>query len=183
MKPGFARRLKRKKPDLFIVFGGPTCSFLHEHPDMPVRCMVSSKTQKSFVEPGLVDAFVMQEGEEALFNLASWRLSGSIATFPGTILYSNGKYASSLSAPCSLIKDLDQIPYPAWEKFPLGLYSSRNILPILFSRGCINKCVFCNDWKIWQRKYRSRSALNIFKEMKTITEKYNVSNFQCNDFV
>ena len=177
-----ASRLKQKKPDLFIVFGGPSCSFLHEHPDMPVRCMVSFKTQKSMVPPGVVDVFVLGEGEEALFKLVCARVSGTnISSIPGVISYANGKYVFS-SRP-QLMKNLDSLPYPVWEKLPLQFYSSKNTLPILFSRGCVNRCSFCNDWKIWQGKYRCRSALNIFQEMKIAAEKLKIKTFQCNDLL
>ncbi len=176
-----ATMLKRRKPDLFIIFGGPSCSFLHNHPDMPIRGMVSFKTQKSLVEPGVVNAFVIGEGEEVLFNLIDSYYLNNISPIPGAILYLNKKYTSF--SPFALIKDLDQVPYPLWEKFHLNLYSSKNTLSILLGRGCINRCTFCNDWIMWGKKYRNRSALNVFKEIELIIGKFKVSSFQANDLI
>ncbi len=176
-----AKRLKQKKPDLFIIFGGPSCSFLYNDAVMPLRFMISFKSSDYFAEPGVVDAFVIGEGEETTCQLINSLLSGNMHPLPGAIIYLNGKYTAP-SHP-SLIKNLDEIPFPAWEKFPLHLYPSRNTLPILFSRGCVNKCTFCNDWKIWQGKYRYRPAYNIFREMKTMHEKFNTEIFQCNDLM
>jgi len=176
-----AARLKRNNPDLFVIFGGPSCAFLHKHPDMPVRGMVSFMTQKSLLEPGVVDAFIVGEGEDILYNLVNSYFLGKVELSSGVILYSNGKYNISQIHP--LIDNLDKIPFPAWKKFPLNLYPSRQILPILFSRGCINRCAFCNDWIIWRGRYRCRSALNIFKEMEEMAKTFGIFSFQSNDLL
>ncbi len=176
-----ATLLKERNPDLFIIFGGPSCWFLHNDPVMPIRYMVSLKTKESFIRPGVVDAFVLGEGEETLPELICGYLSDNIQPIPGTVIFSGGEYiVSPARAP---ILNLDKLPYPAWEKLPLDLYYLKNHLPILFSRGCINKCAFCIDWIIWQEKYRCRSALNIFEEMKIMQKKFNRNTFQCNDLL
>ena len=43
-------------------------------------------------------------------------------------------------------------------------YTSKT-LPISTSRGCINKCLFCSEFRLW-RKYRYRDAENIFEEIR-----------------
>ena len=176
-----AERLKQREPRLFIIFGGPSCSFLHEHSNMPVRGMVSFRTQKSLVKLGVVDAFVIGEGEESIYKLVNLCFSGKTYPLCNVVLYKHGRY--SLYAGNSLIENLDETGYPVWDKLPLKLYSSGNTLPILFSRGCINKCSFCNDWKIWQGRYRCRSALNIFEELKVMSKKFDAKVFQCNDLL
>ncbi|NOZ64165.1 MAG: radical SAM protein [Caldiserica bacterium] len=176
-----AKRLKQKNPDLFIIFGGPSCSFLYEDPAMPLRFMISFKSSNYFAEPGVVDAFVIGEGEETTFRLINSHLSGNMYPVPGAIIYLNGQYTTPSHRP--LIKNLAGLPFPAWEKFPLELYTGQNTLPILFSRGCVNRCTFCNDWKIWQGKYRYRPAYDIFQEIKTMHEKFNTRTFQCNDLM
>jgi radical SAM superfamily enzyme YgiQ (UPF0313 family) len=173
--------LKERDPHLFIIFGGPSCWFLRNDPTMPIRYMISPVTQKSLVEPGIVDAFVIGEGEETFADLISNYLSDNIHPIPGTAIFLKGNYI--VSTPRPPITELDKIPYPSWEKLPLDLYWFKNNLPILFSRGCINKCAFCIDWIIWQEKYRCRSALNIFEEMKTMLKKFNTNTFQCNDLL
>ncbi|MBL7069183.1 MAG: radical SAM protein [Candidatus Omnitrophica bacterium] len=177
-----AARLKRKNPGLFIIFGGSTCSFTHDDPGMPLCDLISFKTHKPLIEQGVVDVFVTGEGEKTLYDLTSLHYSsGEISSIPGIFFYSDGRYIKT-SDPM-LIKELDSLPYPAWEKLSLDLYLRKEALPILFSRGCINRCAFCNDWRIWQERYRCRSALNIFDEMKVMAEKFGRKVFQCNDLL
>ena len=114
-------------------------------------------------------------------NLANSYFSDNIKPIPGAIIYLNGKYTPPSYHP--LIRDLDKLPFPSWEKFPLKLYTHEDTLPILLSRGCVNKCTFCNDWKIWQGKYRNRSASNILEEIKTMQKRFNTRIFQCNDLM
>lgn len=173
--------LKQRKPELYIIFGGSSCYLLHDHPDMPLRYLVSQGSDMPLVESGIVDAFVVGEGEETMYDLISSYLNGKVSPINGTVLYSNKKYI--LSPPRSQIKNLDNVAFPAWEKLPLSKYNFKNNLPILFSRGCINKCSFCIDWRIWKGKYRCRSAKNIFEEIKTNVEEYGTNTFQCNDLL
>jgi len=55
-------------------------------------------------------------------------------------------------------------------------------LPILFSRGCPNKCAYCADYNI-ASTYRYRKAENIFKEIKYHIEENNISVFQNADLL
>ena len=177
----FAKILKRRRPDIFIVFGGSSCSFLCDHPDMPVSSMICFKTGEVMVEPGLIDAFVVGEGEEKFYRLIKAYFSKALSPIDGVILFINGKYSSF--TPGTLIDNLDTLPYPSWDKLPLELYTCKSGLPILLSRGCVNRCTFCNDWRLWDKKYRVRSPENIFGEMKRFFEKYKVSDFNCNDLL
>jgi anaerobic magnesium-protoporphyrin IX monomethyl ester cyclase len=173
--------LKKANPELFIIFGGPACWFLHNHPQMPIQYMVSPKMSKSLIEPGVVDVFVRGEGEEAAERLIVSYFDGCKDKVPGTVVYSQGKYI--IQEPPQLVGNLDKLPYPAWDKLSLSVYREEIGLPILFSRGCINRCAFCIDWKIWQEKYRFRSAENIFQEMKEVVEKYKINVFVSNDLL
>ena len=49
-----------------------------------------------------------------------------------------------------------------------------NIMPISASKGCPHICNFCVEGR---KKYRTRSAENIYKELKIRVEKYRVKNF------
>jgi anaerobic magnesium-protoporphyrin IX monomethyl ester cyclase len=176
-----ARRLKKQRPGLRIIFGGPSCSFLHDNLQMPIRLMVSTITGEPLFAHGLIDAFVVGEGEEVLLGLIRYFLKAGPAPLSGVVLSLANGYSEY--APHPLIKDLDGLSYPAWEKFPLHLYPSNDTLPLLLSRGCINRCAFCNDWKIWKAHYRCRSADNIFKEIKKIVETWQIRVFRCSDLM
>ena len=79
-----------------------------------------------------------------------------------------------------LIKDLDQIPFPARHLLPpLNAYSptpaSYRRLPLgvlMTSRGCPSRCTFC-DRAIFGSTYRMRSAKNVLDEVEELIHKYS----------
>ena len=68
------------------------------------------------------------------------------------------------------IKNLDFLPFPARDLVPMGRYEDFGT--IMTSRGCPFNCLFCNSRKFWQQKYRSRSVINIYKELEELVNKY-----------
>jgi len=62
------------------------------------------------------------------------------------------------------IHNLDELPFPDYSDLELSKYAIPEETSILGSRGCISKCVFCQD-TIFMGKFRSRTAGNIFREM------------------
>lgn len=88
-------------------------------------------------------------------------------------------------------EDLDLLPFPAWEDFPLENYwelgyahgplSSKKYLPILTSRGCPYPCKFCVIPETNDRKWRSRSAKNILEEIKYFKNKLGIKEFHLED--
>lgn len=78
-----------------------------------------------------------------------------------------------------LIQDLDSIPFPAWDLFPMDYYvliRSPNIRSdersgiILSNRGCLFSCNFC--YRL-DKGLRMRSPQNVIEEIKMLKEKYN----------
>jgi radical SAM superfamily enzyme YgiQ (UPF0313 family) len=77
------------------------------------------------------------------------------------------------------IKDLDTIPSPqnAIKYFKTDWNYGEQI-PIIASRGCTDCCNFCSTTKFW-KGYRTRSAENIFCELKAYRSKgYSSFKFQ-----
>jgi len=78
------------------------------------------------------------------------------------------------------LKDLDALPYPAWDAFTLENYkpSIRRDLfanptaPIIGSRGCPYSCSFCVSGHFIE--YRKRSFEKIADEIKMLREKYEI---------
>ena len=81
--------------------------------------------------------------------------------------------------PREYIKDLDSIDFPAWDLFPMDIYSkylhvwgtSIKAFNLLTTRGCPYNCKFCS------RTFsgvRYRSLDNILLEIKTLKEKYGI---------
>lgn len=67
--------------------------------------------------------------------------------------------------------DLDSMPFPAWDLFPMEKYDyplhvqKMPRIPIMGSRGCPYNCSFCSSPSIWQRKVRYRSGESVAEEM------------------
>ena len=82
------------------------------------------------------------------------------------------------------IKDLDSIPFPAWDLFPMDKYTNTMLymgqnkneksFPIISSRGCTANCKFC--WRM-EKGIRFRSIKNLMEEMSILYHKYGVTYF------
>lgn len=132
-----ARIAKRVNPEVRIITGGINAR------NMPQR----------FLETGCFDLICNTEGELVIQEIAE-RLTGrkSLDGIPGTITRD-----SKLYPPGKTITDLDQLPFPAWDKLPFEKYDSissphgvdltgrkERYAPIMTSRGCPFRCSFCH---------------------------------------
>ncbi|MBN2055294.1 B12-binding domain-containing radical SAM protein [bacterium] len=121
-----------------------------------------------------VDVAVQGDGEEPLRALLdAWEAGLDPQTVPGTVLARNG--AVTLNPLEHQAMDLDVFPFPDRESFPLdGYYTpgmvARRATTIISSRGCPNRCVFCNV----PQCYRTRSVGNIVDEMQECVERYGI---------
>lgn len=89
------------------------------------------------------------------------------------------------------IENLDEIPFPAWDLFPLNNYwqlkyshgplETGKYLALLTSRGCPYGCRFCLMPGVSNRRWTSRSAKNVVAEMEYNQEHYGVSEFHIED--
>ncbi|MCW5875579.1 MAG: radical SAM protein [Anaerolineales bacterium] len=88
-------------------------------------------------------------------------------------------------------KQLDELPFPAWDLFPLENYwslqfahgplSARRYLPLLTSRGCPYPCGFCVVPATNRQKWRPRSAGNVVDEMEHFQRSLGVGEFHIED--
>lgn len=86
--------------------------------------------------------------------------------------------------------DLDGLPLPAWEIFPLAGYwragfahapcSGERFLPILTSRGCPFRCTFCIAPTV-NSKWRAHSAARVVDEMAHFHDTLGVTDFHVSD--
>lgn len=155
-----AKLIKQLDPHKVIIFGGHACSI---------------EGERRLVPEGVVDIFVLGEGEKALVEILNLLSRGQeIKELRGCIV-KKGSVFSKFS-PGELIENLDTIPFPNFKEFDLNKYKKKT-LPLLGSRGCLNRCSFCNDWVVWP-KYRFRSAGHIFKEIAYHIATYSVTFFE-----
>jgi anaerobic magnesium-protoporphyrin IX monomethyl ester cyclase len=86
---------------------------------------------------------------------------------------------------------LDNLPFPAWDLFPLENYwslhfahgplSAKKYLPILTSRGCPYPCGFCVVPATNNQKWRPRSAKSIVDEIERFGKTLGVHEFHIED--
>lgn len=95
------------------------------------------------------------------------------------------------SQPTADTTDLNTLPFPAWELFPLQAYWSlgyahgplvqRRYLPLLTSRGCPFHCRFCVIPGTNAGRWRSRSPAHVVAEMAHWQRTLQVSEFHFED--
>jgi anaerobic magnesium-protoporphyrin IX monomethyl ester cyclase len=132
------------------------------------------------------DAIVMGEGEvtiiellEALKNKESLNKIKGIAYRDGSKLLINERRA--------LIGDIDSIPFPAYDLFPIHYYrllrlpncnKTDFVMPILSGRGCTFRCNFCYRM---DEGFRPRSSEAIVEEIKMLKLNYRINYIEFSD--
>jgi magnesium-protoporphyrin IX monomethyl ester (oxidative) cyclase len=133
-----------------------------------------------------VDYIVLGEGEETIRALLASLDAGKDFEKIDGIAYRNADRVEVRSKH-NYIDSLDELPFPARDLAPMELYSEDNRAntfegdmrefpktTIITSRGCPEKCTFCAIKGVWGRKYRTRSAENVYREVDELVNKYGV---------
>ncbi len=143
---------------------------------------------------GFVDFVVRGEGEETFLELVdSIRNDRPLGNVMGVSYRKNGKVHSNPDRP--LIKNLDEMPFPAYHLLPMDKYRLSthhaighgrriNLRPffIMFtSRGCPYRCTFCASHLTWKRRVRFRSPENVIEEIDFLVKNYNIRNIDFYD--
>ena len=152
-------KIKIKDPSKIIIFGG-----VH----------ISSLTEESLKKCPAIDYAVIGEGEEILYNLVkAIKEKKAVGKIKGVaFLDKKGEFIRTPEE--NLIKDLNDLPFPARDLLPMHLYrpgsefdmgfKGKEYAEVITSRGCPNKCVFCSSAYFWKR-IRMRSIKNILDEI------------------
>ena len=133
---------------------------------------------KETLELACVDYVVIGEGELTFSELVAIceRKRGSFDQELKVIKglgYKTEQGTSKINPPRELVKNLDELPFPAYDLIDITKYSNLlactgNLLTIVTSRGCPHQCVFCD---LRRTPYRFRSPANIIEEIKFGVEK------------
>jgi hypothetical protein len=160
-----AKEVKRMMPQVIIVSGGP--SLTRENQDNLERTYEFS------------DYIIEGEGEQALVDFVRCIEQGGdisklkqiwLKAEDGTLTYTGH----------GVEQPINSIPLPDFSDFDRSAYPVPGRLPMLFSRGCILNCNYCeNKWN--HLTQRSRSGANVFEELKRNVRDYGISEYMFND--
>ncbi len=109
------------------------------------------------------------------------------------LCYRNGDVKLTPRRP--LIANLDELPMPAYDLFPMEKYCGYSVLPnyneAVTSRGCEGACHFCYEWWLVDPRsprdfssHRTRSGKKVAEEMELLNKQYGVKalTFMDDDF-
>lgn len=138
------RYIKEYYPQAPIIVGGAHVSAIRE---------------SVLEECPAIDLGLVGEAERALVALCKGEKP--LEEVPGLLYRHNGAVCSGPER--ELIIDLDNIPFPRYAHFDLKRYTQER--PLITSRGCPYKCIFCPH-SIMSTKFRARSAANVVDEIE-----------------
>ncbi|NHQ59208.1 B12-binding domain-containing radical SAM protein [Chlorobium sp. BLA1] len=133
------------------------------------------------------DAVVIGEGEETIVDLLTSVIEKKGLETVDGIAYLNAKGQYVINKKRLLIADIDTIPFPAYELFPVHYYrllrmphcsNSDFVMPLLSGRGCTFTCNFC--YRL-DKGFRPRSSQGIIEEIKFLKRNYDITYIAFSD--
>jgi radical SAM superfamily enzyme YgiQ (UPF0313 family) len=165
-----SKAINKSKPRPFYVIGG------HDPSPEP----------EYFIGKTGADAVVIGEGEATIVELVNAVAARrSLKGVAGTAFREGDGIVVNKGRP--LIKEIDAIPLPAYDLFPVEYYrllrmphcTNRDfVMPLLSGRGCPFQCTFC--YRL-DKGFRPRSNEAIVDEIKFLKRRYNVTYIAFSD--
>ena len=173
--------LKKYHPDKKIIVGGSA----------------GSSIPKIMMEGNSADIVCVGEGEETVKELIGVLENNEDLSKVKGICYKEKSGRICRTENRLSIKDLDSIPLPAWELFPMDIYLKNPVgapnrnkwidggsleneiklsMNLFATRGCPYQCIYCYHDFMGQG-YRHRSPENIIREIKILYERYDITYF------
>lgn len=161
--------IKREAPNHLLVFGGPHATV------RPDEC----------IEKYNADAVVRGEGEYTFLEVCQ-KYNGeghSLNGILGVCYEEDGRIIHNKHR--AFITTLDELPFPAYHLLPMTKYKTlgttrKPFAPVLTSRGCPGKCMYCTK-SIFGNRFRARSAGNVLEELRELVDKYHIREFDILD--
>lgn len=164
--------LKGRNPDCLIVAGN----------------MVASAHPELLLNNSEVDIAVIGEGEITFREIISAVDKNSgFENVKGIIYKENGGMIKQPGQ--DRIRDLDSLPFPAWDLFPMEIYLNNSTqspesfgmrqINVSSERGCSYDCIFCSQ--PFGKVVYTRSADSIISEIKELKARYGVQFINFSD--
>lgn len=159
---------KEVDPDILTVAGGPHV------PAVPVQFMEEAEN---------IDIAVVGEGEYAMLDSVKVAEGiKKISNVKGIVYRENGEIKQN--APRPFIKNLDELPFPAYHLVDMEQYLSGNkieyrsfkdrSISMITSRGCPFNCCFCSVHLHMGKKFRAHSVDYVIRHIEHVVNKYKV---------
>ena len=167
-----AQLIRRHFPDIHLCAGG---AFI-------CRMILNMPPDKHAILRQYLDSIILYEGETALYNLIqALKTKQADHSMDNTILYDRQTSQIHYPSQHAIIENLDHIPPPDYDGYPLDLYlSPRLVLPYAPTRGCYwNRCTFCHYGATHKgtSKYREKKIEQIITDLDVLADKYKVNHF------
>ncbi len=163
-----ASAAKEACPNAQVIMGGPHVTF---------------RDAETLQENPNIDIIVRGEGELTMLELAALKeiTPAALKDVKGITFRNNGEAART--GPREFIQDLDALPRPAYECFPLEKYRiyGKMFMPMLSSRGCPFQCAFCVTTQLFGPRYRSRSTVSVLDELEWLKNEYHADGISFYD--
>ncbi len=142
---------------------------------------------KAQFEQSSIDFVVVGEGEYTLRELLT--VIDSPDAYPGVtgLAYREAGGRVLINPTRPLIRNLDELPFPALHLFPMERYHSSSqlrgsrTLHILTSRGCPYQCSYCSGDLIFGRTFRFRSASKVINDIRRLVSEFGADSIQFYD--
>ncbi|MEI7980329.1 MAG: radical SAM protein [Bacteroidota bacterium] len=155
-------RIRKIYPDVPICLGGPYVTTIREE--------IFRKTPAEYAVYG--------EGEVTFSDLiAHLRGNKDLKDIDG-LIYKDKNGNLITNPPRAHLKDLNQLPLPAYDILPMERYPLHRMVT---SRGCPYSCSWCNSSSIWNKTYRTRHAENMISEIELLLKNYGKKIFVFGD--
>ena len=163
-----ARGVKAKEKDVLVCVGG--CHF----------SSTAASTLKTIPE---IDVVVREEGEESFLDLLNHYFQQKpFDDVLGITFRKNQEVVNNLPRP--FIKNLDDLPMPAWHLFQLDKYEAKleggigvRAIGVKNSRGCPYHCSFCVNSYFWKKLFRYHSPKRFIDEVEFLYNTYGYRGF------
>ncbi|WP_407381882.1 B12-binding domain-containing radical SAM protein [Methanobrevibacter sp.] len=158
-----ADKIKNVKPDTIVVLGG-------YHPTFEYKSVLK--------EPS-VDIVVRGEGEYTMLELVQSIENGrDLVNVQGLAFLDESDDSLIVTPDRPIIKDLDELPFPAFHLFPMEKYRilniTTNVATIITTRGCPMQCSFCSSAALHGNHLRRRSYTNVCDEIEMRLKEENI---------
>jgi len=167
----------------------------HSEKKIIIGGSVGSSIPHVILERTEADIVCIGEGEITVIEIINAvQRKCNLSNVNGIWFKEDGKIYKNKSRPP--IKDLDSLPLPAWDLFPMDIYLRNPVgapnrnkwidgsanksvslsMNLYAGRGCPYQCIYCYHDFMGQR-YRHRSPESVIREIRILYEKYKVTYF------